>query len=208
MLVKSKSMKIKVVIGILAFITGSFLAAVSEPSKPFIALVKYMDSCSYTLDTVSMQAPLKQFDEIAVYSMVYANTSLHQLLTNPEEYADGSIGNISVAYTADYDKTFAEVQQIWLYPWQLATTTEGLKRKGVVEEWSFATQEQAKEAYNFLIKEQDYLGFPYIKTAVYYVQCGAYLYVLHSNHSGVAYRHKKFAAYLENQCENIQNNSE
>jgi len=170
------------------------------PSETFVALIKYMDSCSYHIDTSTISKSARQFDNIKLNQEFYSNTFIHALLKDSAVFEEGSQSLASVSYDPKYDQNFARAKCIWTYSWRISDTKEGLKRRGTVEEWIFDSDTSAKFAYDFLINEYKKIGFPYCKTPGFYLQCGKYLYLFHSDNSGVGYRNKPFHKWLKNKC--------
>lgn len=171
-----------------------------KPSENFISLIKYMDSCTYHIDTATISESSRQFDNIKLNLESYSNTFIHELLKDSAVYEEGSRSLASVSYDPKYDTNFGKTNCIWTYSWRIADSEEGLKRRGTVEEWRFDSDSSAKFAYDFLINEYQKIGFPYCKTPGFYLQCGKYLYLFHSNHTGVGYRHKPFHKWFSKKC--------
>ncbi len=171
-----------------------------EPSETFITLVKYMDSCSYHIDSTTIFKSARQFDSINLNQEFYSNTFIHSLLKDSAVFEEGSQSLASVNYNPIYDLNFGKVNCIWTYSWRIPDAEDGLKRRGTVEEWIFDCDSSAKFAYDFLINEYKKIGFPFCKTPGFYLQCGKYLYLFHSNHTGVGYRHKPFHKWLTKRC--------
>ena len=170
------------------------------PSKTFITLIEYMDSCSYHVDPSTISESAKQFDNIKLNREIYSNTFIHNLLKDSAVYEEGSQSLASVNYEPKYDLNFGKVSCIWTYSWRIPDTEDGLKRRGTVEEWTFDSDTYSKFAYEFLINEYKKIGFPFCKTPGFYLQCGKYLYLFHSEHSGVGYRNKPFHKWLSKKC--------
>lgn len=173
-----------------------------QPSEKFIALIKYMDSCTYKVDTITISESTKQFGNIKLNQEFYSNTFIHELLKDSAVYEEGFQSLASVSYDSKYDLNFGKVKCIWTYSWRIADTEDGLKRRGTVEEWIFDSDSSAKFAYDFLINEGKKIGFPFCKTPAFYIQCDKHLYLFHSNNSGVGYRNKKFYIWLSEKCSN------
>lgn len=171
-----------------------------KPSENFVLLIKYMDSCSYHIDTATISKSSQQFDNIKLNLESYSNTFIHELLKDSAVYAEGSRSLASVNYDLKYDFQFSKAVCIWTYSWRIADSEEGLKRRGTVEEWKFESDSTAKFAFDFLINEYQKIGFPYCKTPGFYIKCGKYLYLFHSNHTGVGYRHKPFYTWFSKKC--------
>ncbi|MFM1999078.1 MAG: hypothetical protein RL204_1025 [Bacteroidota bacterium] len=168
-----------------------------KPSQVFLSLLEYMDSSSYSIDTSTISSATHLFENIKVNREEYSETFIHELLSDSSVFEEGSAGLASVNYNPKYDSSFSKVSCIWSYSWRIPDTQDGLKRKGTVEEWVFDTESTAKFAYEFLINEQRKIGFPFCKTPAFYVQSDRYLYLFHSDNSGVGYRNKPFYEWLK-----------
>ncbi|MCC6369890.1 MAG: hypothetical protein IT236_02670 [Bacteroidia bacterium] len=171
-----------------------------RPTEKFVALIKYMDSCSYHVDTATISESSKTVNTIKLNQESYSNTFIHELLKDSAVYEEGLQSLASVRYDPKYDLKFGKACCIWTYSWRLPDSEDGLKRRGTVEEWTFDSDSSAKFAFDFLINEYKKIGFPFCKTPGFYLQCGKYLYLFHSNHSGVGYRHKPFHKWLSKKC--------
>jgi len=176
------------------------IAIRDRPSANFIVLVKYMDSYSYHADSL-MESKMKlMIDGLPFTKVKYTDHLLHTLLADSSVFQDGSRAISGAFFSPDHDRNFGKVKTIWTYSWRIPDTEEGLRRQGTVEEWFFDSEEMARYAYQFLIAEYAFIGFPFCKTAPFYLCCGPRLYLFHSDHTGVSYRHKKFHQWLKERC--------
>lgn len=161
----------------------------------FEKLIAHMDSLGYDPDTTYFDESM--YLEEPFHYANYETYFIHELLVDESKYGDLIHGT---PYSRKVDSIFSLVTNIRLYPWRMPNTTEGRMRSGVVEEWYFENQENAKYVLEFLEREQNYLGFPFIKTQAYYFQCAYWLFIFHSPDSGVAYRHQQFYEWIKKEC--------
>jgi hypothetical protein len=168
-----------------------------QPSEKFIALVRYMDSSSCHGDTL-MPSNAMQFSGITLSPESYKNTLLHNLLKDSAVFENGSQSLASVSYDKKYDENFSKVKCIWTYSWRTPLSKAKIERTGTVEEWTFDSDVSATFAFEFLENEHKKIGFPFFKTASFYLQSGKNLFMFHSEKSGAEYPNKNFYRWMKN----------
>jgi hypothetical protein len=156
-----------------------------------------MDSSSYHFDTLALSKNAMQFNDITLSPESYKNTLLHNLLKDSAVFENGSQSLASVSYDKKYDENFGNVKCIWTYSWRITINKDKIQRAGTVEEWTFDSDTSATFAFDFLENEHKKIGFPFFKTASFYLQSGKNLFMFHSEKPGAEYPHKKIYLWLK-----------
>lgn len=118
-------------------------------------------------------------------------TAIHRMLIDSSTYNGGSL---FLAYDKKYDEMFAKVKCIKFTNYKFLYYKH--KLDGFIEEWLFPSNTDVQQIYTFLKNEQKSIGFPFIKTASFYVMKENSLIMFHSEHPECEYINREVSKKL------------
>jgi hypothetical protein len=158
-----------------------------RPTRAFMALVKYLDSLGYNSDTSRVKklhnykelsrGKIILFDSFPFYSIGKENSKIL------------SWNNIAREKTDSIDvSVFLKARSLWAYFYRKVPAQE-LSVDGVIEQWKFSNESEAKEAVQQL---ESVYPLPFFNTEPWYAIHREYLFVFHTRASAFSYTQHNF----------------
>lgn len=177
---------VKALVGILILIpTLSF--SQDRPTNPFLNLVQKLESQGHLADSLRAK---KVYPELRQQKPILVEGKIFYRL-NPDE-TQIIRGHAIDNYLGDQKNLalFKNAENIWAYFYRSQSkTNDKYIEDGIIEQWKFASNEDATQAISML---KNVYPLPFFNTQPQYIQSDRFIYVFHTRADMFSYKQKEF----------------